>query len=259
MSSYAGLSEAQRQDIEHFDAYWQALFDQGRIERIVPPDEEIWRRDLGRARRVAFEWLGDLNGRRVLELGCGPGDEAIIMARRGAHVTALDIAPSSVRIVGERARANGVDSSIEVFCMTAEQLAFPAASFDTVVGFGLLHHADPAVLGPEVRRVLRQGGQALFFEPLGTNPVLEFARDHLPYRDKHHSLNDHPLRYKQIRQVGQCFRSTRRREFYLFSMISRAVGGEMSFPFLWSLDEFLIEHMPFVRSWCRYVLVEYGL
>src|SRR5512141_916058 len=125
MSSTAGLSEQQRQDIEHFDAYWQDLFNRGRIERLVPPDDEIWRRDLGRARRVAFEWLGDLSGRRVLELGCGPGDEAIMMARRGAHVTALDIAPSSVAIVQARARANGVDARVRVLCMTAEQLAFP--------------------------------------------------------------------------------------------------------------------------------------
>lgn len=256
--SSTGLTEAQRQDVEHFDAYWQQLFDRGRIERIVPPDAEIWTRDLGRARRVAFEWMGELSGCRVLELGCGPGDEAIMMARRGAHVTALDIAPSSVAIVQARARANGVDSHLEVACMTAEQLAFPGASFDAVVGFGLLHHADPVALGPEVKRVLRPNGKALFFEPLGMNPVLEFARNHLPYRDKHHSLNDRPLRYEQIRRVGQSFRITRRREFYLFSMISRAVGGEMSFPWLWSLDEFLIERVPVIRSWCRYILVEYS-
>ena len=40
-------------------------------------------------------------------------------------------------------------------------------------------------------------------------------------------------------------------------MISRAVGGEVSFPWLWKLDEYLIEHVPTVRRWCRYVLVEY--
>jgi SAM-dependent methyltransferase len=255
--SVSGLTEAQRQDAEHFDAYWQKQFEAGRIDLGIPTDEEIWRRDLGRARRIAFEWLGDLRGKRVLELGCGPGDEAIMMARRGARVTALDIAPSSVQITRQRARASNVDFAMDVSCATAEALPFPPGEFDWVVGFGLLHHADSAVLGPEVSRVLRPGGHALFFEPLGANPLLEYARDHLPYRGKHHSLNDHPLQYDQIRLMGLGFRTTRLREFYLFSMISRAIGGEMSFPWLWFIDELLIERVPVVRRWCRYVLVEY--
>jgi SAM-dependent methyltransferase len=143
--------------------------------------------------------------------------------------------------------------------MAAEQLAFRAETFDRVVGFGLLHHADPAALGPEVRRVLRPGGRALFREPLGTKPVLRFARERLPYRNKHRSLNENPLDYTDIHQVGRLFRATRVREFYLFSMISRVVRGETSFPALWALDEFLIQRLPLVRRWCRYVLVEYAV
>ncbi len=258
-TSFSGLTEAQRQDAEHFGTHWREMMERGKIELVVPPDEEMWRRDLGRSLRVTFEWLGDLRGKCVLELGCGPGDYTIMLARRGADVMALDIAPSSLRITRQRAEASGVGGAVHVSGMAAETLAFPAAAFDWVVGFGLLHHADPAALGPELKRVLRPNGHAIFREPLGTNPALEFARNHLPYRDKHHSLNEHPLTYQQIRQVGQSFRSTRVREFYLFSMISRAVGGEMSFPALWSLDEWLIRRIPPTRRWCRYVLVEYAV
>jgi hypothetical protein len=110
-----------------------------------------------------------------------------------------------------------------------------------------------------MRRVLRPAGRALFREPLGANPLLQLARERLPYRDKHRSLNEHLLDYAQIEQVGQHFRTSRVREFYLFSMISRAVGSEMSFPTLWALDEFLIQRVPAVRRWCRYVLMEYAL
>lgn len=256
---FSSLTEAQRQDAEHFDTHWREMMEGGKVDVIVPPDEDMWRRDLGRSLRVMFEWLGDLRGKRVLELGCGPGDYTIMMARRGADVTALDIALSSLHITRQRAGASGVGGAVHVSWMVAETLAFPAATFDWVVGLGLLHHADPAALGPELKRVLRPGGRALFREPLGTNPVLEFARHYLPYRDKHHSLNEHPLRYEHIHQVGQSFRSTRVREFYLLSMISRAIGGEMSFPTLWMLDEFLIRRVPLTRPWCRYVLVEYAV
>lgn len=256
-TSFSGLTEAQRQDVEHFDTHWREMMERGKIDLVVPPADEMWQRDLGRSLRVTFEWLGDLRGKRVLELGCGPGDYTIMMARCGADVTALDIALSSLHITRQRAGASGVSDVVHVSWMVAETLAFPDATFDWVVGFGLLHHADPAALGPELKRVLRPGGRALFREPLGTNPVLEFARNHLPYRDKHHSLNEHPLTYEHIQLLGRSFRSTRVREFYLFSMISRALGGEMSFPALWSLDEWLIRHIPPTRRWCRYVLVEY--
>lgn len=244
--------------LTHFDKHWRQLFECGKIPRVVPDDEAIWRRDLGRARCIAFDWLGDLRGKRVLELGCGPGDEAVMMAHRGAFVVAIDLAPASVLITRERACASGVAARVVVSEMVAEQLAFPAATFDWVTGFGLLHHAVLDALAPEIRRVLRQGGRALFFEPLGTNPLLEFARRYLPYRDKHHSAEEHPLTYEDIARVGAHFRATRVREAYLFSMITRAIGDEASAAWLWSLDEWLLARFPLLRRWCRYVIVEYS-
>jgi ubiquinone/menaquinone biosynthesis C-methylase UbiE len=224
---------------------------------VVPPDEAMWQRDLGRSLQITFEWLGDLHGKRVLELGCGPGDYTVMMARRGAQVIAIDIAPASVDITCQRAECSGV-TPVYLAWMAAEQLAFPAETFDWVVGFGVLHHADLSAVGPEVRRVLRPGGRAIFREPLGTNPVLQWARKRLAYRDKYRSLNEHPLAYADIHQVGQYFRATRVREFYLLSMISRLVGNETSFPALWALDEAVIQRLPPVRRWCRYVLIEYA-
>ncbi|MBI5305263.1 MAG: methyltransferase domain-containing protein [Chloroflexi bacterium] len=252
------MTPAQRQDVEHFDRYWRDEFQAGKRDLRVAPDEEIWRRDLGYARRVAFEWLGDLRGKRVLELGCGSGDNTVLLARRGARVAACDLAPSAVAITRERARVNRLDTALSASVMLAETLAFENETFDWAVGFGLLHHADLAPLAREVKRVLRCDGRALFFEPLGTNPVLEFARHHLPYRDKHHSQNEHPLRYTDVNTFGAIFRAMRTREFYLFSMITRALGNETSFPLLSRLDEFLIARVPAVRAWCRYILVEYA-
>lgn len=257
--SFAALTRAQYLDATYYDALWQRLFAQGQITPVVPPDEVMWQQDLGRSLRVTFEWLGNLAGKRVLELGCGPGDYTVMMARRGAHVTAVDLAPASLMVTRRRARASGVDHAIELSQAAAETLAFPGESFDWVVGFGLLHHANLVSLAPEIRRVLKPNGRALFREPLGTNPLLQFVREHVPYRDKRRSLNENPLDYGDIDHVGAYFQTTRRREFYLFSAVSRAFGGELSFPSVWALDEFLIRHAPFTRRWCRYVLIEYGL
>jgi magnesium-protoporphyrin O-methyltransferase len=60
----------------------------------------------GRAamRRTLMSWLPtDLRGRRVLDAGCGTGALAVDAARRGAHVTAIDLSPTLIALARERA------------------------------------------------------------------------------------------------------------------------------------------------------------
>lgn len=250
-------ANARQLDAAYYHQLWLQLFDEGRIAAVLPPDEQLWQQDLGRSLQIMMGWLGNLAGQRVLELGCGPGDYTLLLARRGAQVTAIDIAPASLAVTARRAAANGLRDRLRLGLMAAEVLACPSGCFDLVVGFGLLHHAVPHQLAAEVRRVLRPGGRALFREPLGMNPLLHLAREYLPYRDKRRSLNEHPLTYDDIALVGRQFEAYRVQELYLLSMISRAVGGERSFPALWQLDQLLLRHLPATRRWCRYVLLEY--
>ena len=141
--------------------------------------------------------------------------------------------------------------------MPAESLACAGGTFDWVVGFGVLHHARPAALAAEVRRVLRPGGRALFREPLGLNPLLDFARQRLPYHRKVRAPGDRFLREEDLRAVATRFSNARLRPFYLFSMIGRAFGKRERFTLLWSLDEFLLARFPGLWRWCRYVVLEY--
>lgn len=252
-----GFTSQQARDARYFDALW-------RQERVgapslqVPSDDELMREDLGRSLAYCFDLLGDLTGRRVLELGCGPGIYTVALARRGAHVTAIDVSAEAVALTLTRAEANGVADRVDARQMGAESLQLDTGSFDLVVGFGILHHVDLDALGPSVRRMLTPGGRAIFREPLGENVVLEFVRRHVPYREKARSPNENPLTYAEIRQVGSHFQSTHLREFYLLSMISRFVGREHSLDLLWRIDESLLRRLPCLRRFCRYVVVEYG-
>ena len=250
------LTERQRADVAFFDRYWTRQVDEG-LEWIVPPDEVMFQRDLGRSLRYVLQRMGDLAGMRVLDLGCGTGDYTVVLARRGAWVTAVDLAPVALEVTRRRAERNGVGGRIEVARMPAEALALADGAFDWVVGFGVLHHAQPSALGAEARRVLRPGGRALFREPLGLNPLLEFARRHLPYRYKSRAPGDRFLRHADLQAVAAHFSTVHRRAFYLFSMISRALGKRERFPLLWSLDEGLLQRFPGLWRWCRYVVLEY--
>ncbi|HEV3023511.1 MAG TPA: methyltransferase domain-containing protein, partial [Pirellulales bacterium] len=66
--------------------------------------------------RPAFDQLGDIRGKRVLDYGCGHGMAAVVLSRRGAEVTAFDLSPGYVREAAERAVANGV----RVICRVAD-------------------------------------------------------------------------------------------------------------------------------------------
>jgi magnesium-protoporphyrin O-methyltransferase len=54
-------------------------------------------------RSTLLSWLPqDLRGRRILDAGCGTGAFAVEAARRGAHVTAIDLSPTLVQVARER-------------------------------------------------------------------------------------------------------------------------------------------------------------
>lgn len=101
--------------------------------------------------------LGDLTGKRLLEVACGTGHLAGEASKRGAEAEGIDFADTML----ERASVNYPDVSFSQG--DAEDLSYPDASFDAVVcSFGLLHfqNADAAI--SEAHRVLRKGGKYAF-------------------------------------------------------------------------------------------------
>jgi ubiquinone/menaquinone biosynthesis C-methylase UbiE len=121
-------------------------------------------------RRVAAEVAAAVpGGASVLEIGCGPGHLAALLARiPGLRVTGVDLDPGMVvRAEARAGREVGGDRHRPSFLVAdVAALPFPDASFDLVVSTFSMHHwADPAVGLAEIRRVLRPGGRALIWDP----------------------------------------------------------------------------------------------
>lgn len=138
-------------------------------------------------------------GRRVLELGCGEGTNAVEVARHGAIVTGIDVSVEALR----RARQGaGKNHPITFLRMSAESMSFPDDSFDLVYGNAILHHVDLRRVCPEIARVLRPGGRAVFQEPLGHNPLINLYRRMTPSM---RTADERPLRIADLDLIGQHF------------------------------------------------------
>jgi 2-polyprenyl-3-methyl-5-hydroxy-6-metoxy-1,4-benzoquinol methylase len=203
------------------------------------------------------EFLGSLDDRDVLEYGCGLGELTVILARSGARVTTFDISEASVDAARTRVEANGVEDRVEFAVASAEELPFPDGRFDLVVGKAILHHLDPE-LGPrELARVMRPGGRAAFSEPMGTNPLLKFVRDHVPYPNKHERGADRPLTSSDVKAWAVGFQEFHIHEVQLLSMVERAFGFRRKFKTLRRMDAILLARIPYLRRFCRYAILTF--
>ena len=103
----------------------------------------------------------------VLEIGSGPGELAVEVARRlpGGEIVGIDLAQAMIDRATERARAAGLDQRVRFELADAAALPILDASFDIAVSTLSLHHwSDPAAVFTEIARVLRPGGVALIYD-----------------------------------------------------------------------------------------------
>jgi SAM-dependent methyltransferase len=199
------------------------------------------------------KFLGPLNGKRVIEYGCGTGFLSVLLARSGAQVDAFDISSESIAVSKWRAELNQVEDAITFRVAAAESLPYDDAVFDVAVGKAVLHHLEADSAQPELLRVLKPEGRAAFAEPLGTNPLVTFSRAFVPYPGKHPRGADRPLNYRDIRDWGAGFREFTYQETQLFSMLERALGSNAQLSTLRRIDAALLSRVPALRPLCRYV------
>ena len=107
--------------------------------------------------RDFYERLSVAPGSRLIDVGCGAGQLALIAAKDGLDVTGVDIAPNWVERARVRARAEGLKARFEE--ADAEALPFEDASFDVVTSLvGAMFAPRPDLVANELLRVCEPGG-----------------------------------------------------------------------------------------------------
>lgn len=105
--------------------------------------------------------IADWGGMTVLDVGCGGGFMAEVLARKGASVVGIDPSAPAVEAAREHARTQGL--SIDYRLGAGESIPVDSGTVDCVVCVDVLEHVESVdrVLD-EVRRVLKPGGMFLF-------------------------------------------------------------------------------------------------
>jgi ubiquinone/menaquinone biosynthesis C-methylase UbiE len=101
-----------------------------------------------------------LAGKDVLEVGCGMGTHAAMIAASGAHLTAIDLTERAVAVVKRRFGIFSLEGRIEQ--ADCEQLPFRDDSFDMVWSWGVIHHSSVTERClAEITRVLKPAGRIM--------------------------------------------------------------------------------------------------
>lgn len=104
-------------------------------------------------------------GKVVVDLGCGEGDLALILARFAKSVIAVDQSKAMLRQVGQRAESLGVGAVVRACESDFESLPLEDGSVDVVFLSQSLHHAArPAGAVVEAARILRKGGRMILLD-----------------------------------------------------------------------------------------------
>lgn len=127
----------------------------------------MWQATARVFKQQSFEMAGLAPGRRILDLGCGTGEDALAMARQlggSGEIVGVDRSPRRVEEARRRAEGTGLPVRFEVADPTA--LSFPDNSFDGCRADGLFQHlSHPEDALVELVRVSRPGAPVVVTDP----------------------------------------------------------------------------------------------
>jgi len=203
--------------------------------------------------------MGDIKGKKILEIGSGLGIHLVEMARKGAFVTGVDLSEERIKFAKELIAQNNLEEFIEVYVMDAENLKLNDDSFDIIYGYDVLMYFDGKFgkFLEQCKRLLKNDGQGIFAEPLKNNPFAYLYRSLLAPKEWNNFTTY--LKFNHLNQFKEHFSNANFKTFYLFGFLSfywkTQAPNEKIFKklekWLYRVDEKIMKILPFTQkfSW----------
>jgi 2-polyprenyl-3-methyl-5-hydroxy-6-metoxy-1,4-benzoquinol methylase len=154
-------------------------------------------------RDMMFRIAGDLSGKHVLEVGCGEGDNAVLLTKLGAKVTAFDISEGAIDLAHRRFAANQCVPGT-LFASSLETVEL--GRYDLVWVESLLHHMlhDFEAVLAKLSRAVKPGGMIVMKEPVNLWSSLRNLRISVG-PETEHTPDERPLESKDIVAIRRHF------------------------------------------------------
>jgi len=159
--------------------------------------------------------LGNINGKRLLDVGCGLGEASVYFAIQGADVTSSDLSQGMLDATTRLALANGV--SVKQHIASAEDMQLSAdEKFDIIYAGNLLHHVDIEETITRIKPHLAVDGMFVTWDPLAYNPAINVYRS---MATDVRTPDEHPLKWNDIKLFHKHFGAVETRYFWFTTLI----------------------------------------
>jgi len=231
-------------------SFWDNQFEASDFAGSLEPEE----RDVFAA---CVTYFGDVNGKTVLDIGCGLGKNSIALARLGANVTAVDVSNTAI------AKLNGfaTNHNLPIEAIAGDALGIAElGTFDYVVGSMILHHIEPFPLFCDaLYAAMKPGGKAFFYENNSASQLLVWMRSHVVGKlwvPKYGDDDEFPLTPQEVDVLRRRFKVEQAfPEFFFFRLISRYLFRDRLGRIFAMADDFFYRHKLLERYSYRQILL----
>jgi 2-polyprenyl-3-methyl-5-hydroxy-6-metoxy-1,4-benzoquinol methylase len=159
--------------------------------------------------------MGDLRGKKLLDIGAGLGESSVYFALQGADVTTVDISPQMVETALKLGAQFGV--KLQGLVSGGEAPNLPEARYDIIYIANTIHHVqDRASLFSQMHRALKPGGKFFSYDPLAYNPAINVYRR---MATEVRTPDEAPLTTADVRLAKKYFQHVGHREFWISTLM----------------------------------------